>query len=787
IPMRLDPGAYVVEVPRRTGAAQLLLQVSYVAAYAVSTDTRTVVWVNNLSSVAPVAGATVSLRNGRDLETTNNEGVAQFATPAELLPRRSEGHRRAPPVRLLTVRAQDGRAIVVALGSPVSYLDGEYDSDYSAARTLSEQYWLLLETDRDEYSQTDTINVWGLVRPRDGGASPRTAELQLRPGAGNSGTRDLAIARIPLSLSGRGAFTAEIPIADLPRSYYMLDLIVDGRVADSRWLTVDEIVKPAYRLEVATDLHAYLDGDPLAITIRATFFDGTAVPGAALRVRASEAGGRVTVTTDAEGVARTTLRASFPSWQPSGFNHQGISARPARPEEGRIYASTSVVVFPSTAWLTTRGTLDQETLTIKGSLTRVEFDELNASYDPGSWRWPSGRVADGRPVAGQTVTARVTQFDWVKRQTGTRYDYIEKRVVQIFDWRQVEHNLGSFEVETGSDGRYVLSLPVPSASSSYEINVRATDAAGRPVMTWDYVSARRYPYEATSRPFLIRVGCGYGGSTSVGLDEAADLTFHDANGSPAEGRFLWLVANRGLRDVETTNGPKFSRTMRTADLPRFTVRGVQVTSEGYATADASVYVDLDDLTIHVSVIPDRDRYAPGDRASVEVRTTGPDGEPIAADVVVQGIDEKLYAIGAASRPDVLSSLHRWVSDGFLQSFASHRIPSRENDGGCGATGGGGEPRSDFGDFVTFQLITTGADGRGTASFDLLDDLTSWRITAMAVSRDLKAGVGSTKLPVSLPFFVESVLATEYLAGEVPILRLRTYGDALGADDAVRFA
>ena len=312
-----------------------------------------------------------------------------------------------------------------------------------------------------------------------------------------------------------------------------------------------------------------------------------------------------------------------------------------------------MVVFPSTAWLTTRGTLDRENLTIQGTLTHVEFDELNAAYDPESWRWPSGRVADGRPLVGQTVTARVTQIDWVRRQTGTRYDYIEKRVVQIFDWREVETNLGTFEVETGSDGRYRVSLPVPSATSAYEIHLRATDADGRPVVTSDYVSARRYPYDASSRPFLLRGSCGYGGSTAVGLNEAANLTFHNADGSPAEGRFLWLVANRGLRDVETTGAPRFSRTMRTADLPRFTVRGVQVTSEGYATADASVYVDLDDLTIHVSVTPDRERYAPGDRATVEVRTTGPDGQPIAADVVVQGVDEKLYAIGAASRPDVL--------------------------------------------------------------------------------------------------------------------------------------
>ena len=786
IPMRLDPGAYIVEVPRRTGAAQLLLQVSYVSAYASSTDTRTVVWVNNLSSLAPVVGATVSLPSGRDLGTTNNVGVAQFATPDELMPEPTRGHRWEPPVQLLAVRSPDGRGIVVALGSPVSYLDGEYDSSYSIAGELFQQYWLLLETDRDEYRQTDTIHVWGMVRPRDGGAPPNSAELQFRPGAGNSNDPDLAISRIPLSLSGRGAFTAEVPISDLPRDAYLLDLVVDGRVADSRWLSVDDIVKPAYRLEVSTDRHAFLDGDPLAITVRATFFDGTAVPGVDLRVRASEGGGRVTVRTDAEGVARTTLVASFPSYQPSGFNTQSISVRPLRPEEGHIRDGASVIVFPATAWLIARGTLDQQRLTIQGSLTSVEFDELNAAYKPGSWRWPSGRVADGPALVGHTVSVRVTQVDWVKRQTGTRYDYVEKRVVQIFDWRPVSTSLGTFEVETGADGRYRMSLPVPSPSSSYRLHFRATDPDGRPVVSTDWVSARRYPNEASGRPFLLRGYCGYGGSTTVGLDEAAELTFHNGDGSPAEGRFLWLVANRGLRDVATTDGPRFAHTMRTADLPRFTVRGVQLTSEGYATADADVYVDLDDLTIHVSVIPDQERYAPGERATVEVRTTGPDGEPIAADVVVQGIDEKLYAIDAASRPHVLEDLHRWVSPGFLQSFASHRIPSWNEDGGCGATGGGDAARSDFGDVVTFQLITTGADGRGIASFDLLDDLTSWRITAMAVSRDLKAGVGSTKVPVSLPFFVESVLASEYLAGEVPILRLRAYGDALGADDAVRF-
>ena len=53
------------------------------------------------------------------------------------------------------------------------------------------------------------------------------------------------------------------------------------------------------------------------------------------------------MTTDADGIARTTLRASFPSDQPAGYNTQTISVRPALPEEGQIRADASVIVFPS--------------------------------------------------------------------------------------------------------------------------------------------------------------------------------------------------------------------------------------------------------------------------------------------------------------------------------------------------------------------------------------------------------------------------------------------------------
>ena len=53
----------------------------------------------------------------------------------------------------------------------------------------------------------------------------------------------------------------------------------------------------------------------------------------------------------------------------------------------------------------------------------------------------------------------------------------------------------------------------------------------------------------------------------------------------------------------------------------------------------------------VRVTADRSRYAPGDTATVTVRTLDPSGRPVAASVFVQAVDEKLFAIGDAAVVD----------------------------------------------------------------------------------------------------------------------------------------
>ena len=89
--------------------------------------------------------------------------------------------------------------------------------------------------------------------------------------------------------------------------------------------------------------------------------------------------------------------------------------------------------------------------------------------------------------------------------------------------------------------------------------------------------------------------------------------------------------------------------------------------------------------------------------------------------------------------------------------------------------GGGSARADFRDNAVYRSVTTDSRGRATVEFDVPDNLTSWRITAQAVSKDLYAGKSIDFVPVGLPFFVETAINRSYLAGDNLILRARVFG------------
>lgn len=99
----------------------------------------------------------------------------------------------------------------------------------------------------------------------------------------------------------------------------------------------------------------------------------------------------------------------------------------------------------------------------------------------------------------------------------------------------------------------------------------------------------------------------------------------------------------------------------------------------------------------------------------------------------------------------------------------------------------GGVRETFADNVAFEFTQTDRSGRAKVSVELPDNVTSWRVTTQAIETDeLMAGHTVSKINVSLPFFVQPTFADEYLVGDVPTIKLRSYGTALTSDIDVAF-
>ncbi len=777
-PAPLDAGWYLVVVPRDGRDRQALLQVTGLSAFALTSETRTLAWVNDTTTGEPIAGAVLLDRAGARVGSTGTDGLIDVETPASLL--RTPADEASEATTIVTVAAPDGRRLIVTLGLRSNTSAYSYErNSWTFAEQPDRRWWLLLSTDRTTYRSTDTVHAWGLIRSRADATVPAGLELTLRTADGSS-TEGPWLARVPVTATGRGAWVTDIELDHLPLGGYILELRAAGKVASSTWISVDEIRKPAYEIEVETDHLAVIAGDPVTITGHAAFFDGTSAAGLDLRIDAFE---RTSVmTADAEG--RVTLTVPARADGTTGFSWMSVGIRPALPEEGEISGYTNVVVFPSAAWLEASGAVRDRRVVVDGTISLVDLERVQA--DLGLVGWPED--PSGAPITGATVTIRVVEMIPVKKQVGTTYDYIEKRAVPIFEYSTNEKAVGTYTTTSGAGGAISISVPAPNADHDYLVTLTSRDGSGRTTTTVTSATdpARIPDFGGPFRPYLGKPGgCGYY-SEEHAVGDTVSLTMRNGDGTESTGgRYLFVVAGRGIRDAHLQESPTISRTYGEADLPSLQILAIRFQDGAYVVSnDVLIRTRLEDRTLGVELTSDRNRYKPGDRATVSVRTTDADGRPISADVVIRGVDEKLFSIGQAFDIDALATLLAPTGDGLLQSYASHPIPLPFGGDGCGDTAGGG--RDDFRDSVLFQLTSTGSDGIGSVTFDLSDDLTSWHLSATALSGDLRAGSGVLLVPVGLPFFADAILASDYLVGERPVLRVRSFGDALATGDRVRF-
>ena len=781
-PGPLEAGRYIVELAG-SRPSQAFLQVAPVSAWVSVLTDRTVVWVNDVVGGGPLSGARVAIVGGAAIGETGADGLLVAPTPASLLPPAEAGDAPVLTPPLLSVTSRTGDVVFVPF--EVGWDGGIYRGEWWEKTTAADStFWSLLYTERSLYRSTDRIETWGYLRGRDDGTVPPAVELRLIVEQYGADRAVPAIARTTVTPDQSGAFIATLPFERLPLGAYVLEAVVDGRVVARRWVEVNIIRKPAFELELEPDRTAVVSGAVVNWTATATFFDGSPVPSLDL-VASGDGGERPAGPTDANGRATFGVTALADDWWgESGARY--LHVRPAGPEEAEIYAFDEVVVFPAALDLDASGRLEGDRLRLDGTVATIDLAAAQSDIANGTWDGDP----EGRPLAGASVRAVVTELIPVRRLVGTEYDFIEKVSRPRYEWNEERREVRTLTLTSGSDGTFTATVPVPDPAHQYVVALSTVDRAGRtarleqtvgaPLETWWFDAGVRFQTMSGADAGTDRYAIGQTVTWRM-TDDGEPL----ATGGP--NRYLYIVAQRGLVDAIVTTAATFDRRFAPGDAPRIFIMGVRFTGSTYPPkAAAWASFEPGPRRLVVAVTADRATYRPGEEVTLTIRTTDADGRPVAARVVVQAVDEKLFAIDGAAVPTPLEDLYAGVDSGIVRLTSTHQLPTLAGPEGEGGDTTGGGPRLDFRDTLAFLTLETGADGAATTTVRLSDDLTSWHVVASALTADLRAGVGERLVPVGLPMFVEATVAEEYLVADRPAIRLRAFGEALRPGDPVRF-
>ena len=187
--------------------------------------------------------------------------------------------------------------------------------------------------------------------------------------------------------------------------------------------------------------------------------------------------------------------------------------------------------------------------------------------------------------------------------------------------------------------------------------------------------------------------------------------------------------------------------------------------------------------IDLAVTPDRPEYQPRQSGRVSVRATA-DGRPVAnAEVTLSAVDDAILELGGWFLPHLLPTflpehpftvVTRLALTGYVDGFSEKALTQKGvvvGEGGKDEFGDSRFVRQNFRPRILWMpSLKTNADGVATAAFETPDNLTRFRLVALAQTKENQFGAGDATFTVSQPLLVEPALPRFLRAGDEVELR-----------------
>ncbi|MCL1862577.1 MAG: hypothetical protein FWF78_03310 [Defluviitaleaceae bacterium] len=797
--------------------SQIILQITDTAVQIIADESRALVWVNDMHTGMAAAGARVTV--GNEVFVASSYGIAVV-------------ERDVAVGEYIMIEVDGIESVVFAHHGGFQHFWGWSDWEFARRPGLPglrtnhtiDQYWSVLQLDRTLFQRSDTVNLWGFVQGRrDTEITHVTAVLTEHSWWWDEGGRDTLLRQnIPVMY---GAYNAEINLPHLsPGSYEIV--IFHGDVAlNSIFLTVMDYVTPPYRMVVSADQAAIFARQEVTFTANTQFFEGTPVPDLGIthdfwawellvnapRVR--------TAATDIDGNMSVTVTPSASSENVQGERQVTFSAEATLPEIGWVHQSTDVRVFVNDIHARPRAFRDGADATLSIATHDIYLGRLN---DGTAVRWDDFL---GEPTVGQIFDVQIYEIWWERVRSGEFYCHVTRETVPRYRHTRRQTRLQTFSMTSGADGVATHDFTVPNVERrSYEARITTTDGNGRTIRHNVFIGRNFESFFQRADDDSIFL---YGArAEGYNIGDVVELTVMRGAEPVSTGNFLFVVVQGDILSYHIGSNPlelEFTeRHVPNAQVFAYHFNGHTYNSGGHMSQ--RLRFNLEEREILITVETCSETYRPGETPTFTVTTTDADGNPIATNVNISLVDEALFSLMDYS-VDTLSMLYLDVSDVLRFSLTTHRtfvsdgieeewgdrLMTRQVDYAAGfamgiaapaaSPGGGfeaesaehaddgqrgGQIRQRFEDTAMFVSVRTNAQGVATFAMPLPDNITSWRVTASAVSECLHAGNTVQTLRVTLPMFLHYTMASVFLVGDIPTIGVNAFGTALGGGEQVEF-
>ncbi|MEG0852453.1 MAG: alpha-2-macroglobulin family protein [Angelakisella sp.] len=767
------------------------MQSTNLSVFFMQTGDDLLLWVNDIISGRPVKDANFSLSGDIIASaTTGADGTALI---------RREG--------MSVADWQDNIGVFTIKTGDTVFADSQmFTPSYE---NPSQDYMSYLFTDRPIYRTSDTIKVWGMVRPRNTTTPVPTALTLVMDG----------VEPIAVKPDAKGLFTAEISYKNMAPNYWSsLQLrLNDAAVEDADdqliirdvSIRIEDYVKPVYTAAATATQPVYLLGHGAAPTINmdVTLFDGTPVPGFKANVESWSGdvgfdwGGGALKTNDKGHLAvQMNIRSSENSWYPSSYT---VCFSNSDAESENFYAYGDVYAIHRDLMIT--GTPEQKGDKVDVTIRTNKIDISRVKTTDDLWK---ENILKGVPTS-TPVTAVLKKSYYEKVPTGTTYDFINRVSVPSFRYENREMDIETFDFST-QNGTYVLKdLPRGNDEESYYLQLVSTDSLGRmveyivnlsyrPEHYWQEDGSYRY---SLAKQFDATVAKGRTSSNSYyfpdyweqrsSFTDGETVTFLlQRNERPVEqmkGRLLTTTVQKSFENIAISEKPLVTLPYSEALLPNYIITGAYFDGRhAFILQDSYMHFNTEKRELDIKLTTDKPGYAPADPVKLDATVTNKvTGKPApGAEIVVAVVDEAVFAI-QEQNTNILSTLYDAIYYPQISKYSSYMPPEY---GGAGEKGGGGgeDIRSDFKDAAFFGTAKTDAQGKAQFAFTLPDNITGWRASALAVTDNNQAGNAKTNLSATKKFFVSPVLNDTLLAGDSFAVGLRGAGTAVSETDEVRY-